>query len=147
MSLNKISSANRAEVRSSLDDAQIAVGGDVNPIVDWVNNISNEVTAVNTVTTSGGTAAAQTGTLNAISGTITSATLTNTVSTKTTLTVTNSYCTANSTVIAVISGATVGTGTIYIQSVVPAAGSFVVTLFNAVALTGTASVTIKFIIL
>jgi hypothetical protein len=147
MSLNKISSANRAEVRSSLDDAQLATGGDVNPIVDWVNNISNEVTAANTVTSSGGTAVDQSGTLNAISGTITSATLTNTVSTKSIITITNSYCTANSTVLAVISGATVGTGTIYIQSVVPAAGSFVITLFNPVALTGTANVRIKFIIL
>ena len=147
MALDKISNANRAAVRSSLDNALPAVGGDVNPIVDWANNISNEVTVANTVTSNGGTAAAQTGTLNAVSGTITSATLTNTVSTKTTITITDSYCTANSTVLAVISGATVGTGTIYIQSVVPAAGSFVITLFNAVALTGTASVKIKFIIL
>ena len=145
MSLNKISSANRAEVRSSLDEALPAVGGDVNPIVDWVNNISNEVTAVNTVTTTGTTA--QTGTLNTVSGTITTATLTVTVGQKTTVTITDSYCTANSTVIAVISGATVGTGAIYIQSVVPAAGSFVITLVNGVVLTGTPSVTIKFIIL
>jgi len=145
MSLNKISSANRAEVRSSLDEALPAVGGDVNPIVDWVNNISNEVTAVNTVTTTGTTA--QTGTLNAVSGTITTATLTVTAGQKTTVTITDSYCTANSTVMAVISGATVGTGAIYIQSVVPAAGSFVITLVNGIVLTGTPSVTIKFIIL
>ena len=147
MSLNLIRSSNRNDVRTSLDNAQIAVGGDVNPLIKFVNDITSDNTIVNTVTSSGGTATAQTGTLNAISGTITSATLTTTVNTKTTITVTNSYCTANSTVIAVISGATVGTGTIYIQSVVPAASSFVITLFNAVALTGTPSVTIKFIIL
>ena len=145
MSLNKISSANRAEVRSSLDDAQLATGGDVNPIVDWVNNISNEVTAANTVTTTGTTA--QTGTLSAVSGTITSATLTVTADLKTTVTIINPFCTADITVLDVISWATVGTGAVYIASVVPAAGSFVITLVNGVVLTGTPSVKIKFIIL
>lgn len=145
MSLNKITGANRNSVRTSLDNAQTAVGGDVNPIIDFANNISNEITAANTVTTTGTTA--QTGTLNAVSGTITSATLTVTVDLKTTVTITNSYCTANSTVLAVISGATVGTGAVYIASVVPAAGSFVITLVNGVVLTGTPSVKIKFIIL
>lgn len=43
MSLNKISSANRADVRSSLDDAQLATGGDVNPIVDSVNTLNDRV--------------------------------------------------------------------------------------------------------
>ena len=145
MALNKITGANRISVRTSLDNAQPAVGGDVNPIIDFANNISNEITAANTVTTTGTTA--QTGTLSAVSGTITSATLTVTVDLKTTVTITNSYCTANSTVLAVISGATVGTGAVYIASVVPAAGSFVITLVNGVVLTGTPSVKIKFIIL
>jgi hypothetical protein len=101
---------------------------------------------LNTVTSSGGTATAQTGTLNAMAGTITTATLTNTVDTKTTITITNSGCTANSTVFAVINSATIGTGQIYIQSVVPAANSFVITLCNSVALTGTSSVKIRFMI-
>jgi len=43
MALNKISSANRADVRSSLDDAQLATGGDVNPIVDSVNTLNDRV--------------------------------------------------------------------------------------------------------
>jgi hypothetical protein len=145
MALNKITGANRNSVRTSLDNAQPAVGGDVNPIIDFANNISNEVTAANTVTTTGTTA--QTGTLSAVSGTITSATLTVTADLKTTVTITNPYCTADSTVLAVISGATVGTGAVYIASVVPAAGSFVITLVNGVVLTGTPSVKIKFIIL
>lgn len=145
MSLNLITNTNRNAVRTSLTNAQIAVGGDVNPIIEFVNDISSGSTAVNTVTTTGTTA--QTGTLNAISGTITSATLTVTAGQKTTFTITNSNCTANSTVLAVVSGATVGTGAVYIQSVVPAAGSFVITLVNGIVLTGTPSVTIKFIIL
>ena len=145
MALNKITGANRNSVRTSLDNAQTAVGGDVNPIIDFVNSISSESTSANTVTTTGTTA--QTGTLSAVSGTITSATLTVTADLKTTVTITNSYCTATSTVLAVISEATVGTGAVYIASVVPAAGSFVITLVNGVVLTGTPSVKIKFIIL
>lgn len=120
---------------------------DVNPIIDWINNRVDATTLLNTVTSSGGSAAAQTGTLNTISGTITSATLTNTINLKSTITITNAYCTANSTVLAVMSGATVGTGALFIQSVVPSAGSFVITLSNHTALTGTASIIIKFIIL
>lgn len=145
MSLNKITGANRNSVRTSLDNAQTAVGGDVNPIIDFVNNISSESTSANTVTTTGTTA--QTGTLNAISGTITSATLTNTVSTATSITITNAYCTTTSTILCQFSAATVGTGGIFIQSVVASNGSFVINLYNPIALTGTASVKIKFIIL
>jgi len=147
MSLNLITNTNRNAVRTSLANAQIAVGGDVNPIIEFVNNISSDTTAVNTVTTTTRGTNAQTGTLNSISGTITSATLTAAVDTKTTFTITNSNCTANSTVLAVVSGATVGTGAVYIQSVVPAAGSFVITLVNGILLTGTPTVKIKFIIL
>ena len=145
MSLNKITGANRNSVRTSLDNAQTAVGGDVNPIIDFVNSISSESTSVNTVTTTGTTA--QTGTLSAISGTITSATLTNTVSTATSITITNAYCTTTSTILCQFSAATVGTGGIFIQSVVASNGSFVINLYNPIALTGTASVKIKFIIL
>jgi hypothetical protein len=146
---NKIKTkSNRiAQLEPGTGNNQPARASDVNPIFDWINNRADVTTAANTVTTSGGTAAAQTGTLNAISGTITSATLTNTANTKTTITVTNAYCTANSTVLAVISGVTIGTGTIFIQSVVPSAGSFQITLSNPVVLQGTASVNIKFIIL
>lgn len=146
MSFNLITNTNRNAVRTSLANAQIAVGGDVNPIIEFVNDITSDNTVANTVTTTGTTA--QVGTLNAVSGVITSATLTATVDTKTTFTITNSNCTANSTVLAVVSQATVGTGTVYIASVVPAAGSFVITIANGIALTGaTPTVQIKFIIL
>jgi hypothetical protein len=118
---------------------------DVNPIIDWINNRSDTNTAANAVTTTGTTA--QVGTLNAISGTVTTAALTVTAAQKTTVTITNAYCTANSTVMAVISDANVGTGAVYIASVVPSAGSFVVTLVNGIVLTGTPTANIKFIIL
>jgi hypothetical protein len=146
---NKIKTkSNRiAQLEPGTGNNQPARASDVNPIFDWINNRADVTTAANTVTTSGGTATAQTGTLNAISGTITSATLTTTANTKTTITVTNAYCTANSTVLAVISGVTIGTGTIFIQSVVPSAGSFQITLSNPVALAASSSVNIKFIIL
>lgn len=147
--LQKIKTISRrlVQLEGGTGNNQPARASDVNPIITWVNDRSDVTTTNNAVTSSGGTAAAQTGTLNTISGTITSATLTNTVNTKTTITITNAYCTASSTVMAVISGATIGTGTIFIQSVVPSAGSFQITLANPVALTGTATVNIKFIIL
>lgn len=110
---------------------------------DVVNIPANA--ANNTVTTSGGVIAAQTGTLNAKAGTITTATLTTTADTKTTLTITNSECTANSTVFAVINAATVGTtGYVCIQSVVPANGSFVITIANPTTLAASSTVKIRF---
>ena len=45
MALNKITGANRNSVRTSLDNAQPAVGGDVNPIVDVVNTVSDRLTS------------------------------------------------------------------------------------------------------
>lgn len=126
---------------------QPARASDVNPVITWINNRSDTTTAANTVTTSAFAGNAATATLNAISGTITSTTLTVTAALKQTITVTNAYCTANSTVIAMITDANVGTGAVYIASVVPAAGSFIITLVNGVVLTGTPTVQIKFIIL
>lgn len=145
--LQKIKTISRRiyQLEGGTGNNQPARASDVNPIIDWVNNRSDVNTAVNVVTTTGTTA--QVGTLNAISGTVTTATLTATAATKTTVTITNAYCTANSTVMAVISDANVGTGAVYIASVVPAAGSFVVTLVNGITLTGTPTANIKFIIL
>lgn len=137
MALNKISSANRADVRSSLDDALPAVGGDVNPIVDWVNNISNEVTAVNTAT-------GNSVTLNSVSGTVTSGTLSTLTSLgSNSITVNNTNCTANSTVLITVTAT--GTGAVAVTKVVANSGSFVATFSNIGAITGT--ITFKFIIL
>jgi len=145
--LQKIKTISRRiyQLEGGTGNNQPARASDVNPIIDWVNNRSDVNTAVNTVTTTGTTA--QVGTLNAISGTVTTATLTVTAAQKTTVTITNAYCTASSTVMAVVADANVGTGAVYIASVVPAAGSFVVTLVNGITLTGTPTANIKFIIL
>jgi hypothetical protein len=145
--LQKIKTISRrlVQLEGGTGNNQPARASDVNPVIQWVNDRSDVTTVNNTVTTTGTTA--QVGTLNAISGTITTATLTVTVGQKTTVTITDAYCTANSTVMAVITDANVGTGAVYIASVVPAAGSFVITLVNGIVLTGTPTAKIKFIIL
>lgn len=147
--LQKIRTLSRrlVQLEGGTGNNQPARASDVNPIIDWVNNRSDVTTVANTVTSSGGTINAQTGTLNAISGVITTATLTVTAANKTTITITNAYCTANSTVMAVVSDANVGTGAVYIASVVPAAGSFVITLVNGITLAASSTANIKFIIL
>lgn len=145
--LQKIRTLSRrlVQLEGGTGNNQPARASDVNPIIDWINYRSDVNTAANAVTTTGTTA--QVATLNAYSGTITTATLTNTLSQATTVTITDAYCTASSTVLCVLSSATVGTGAICMQSVVPSNGSFVINFYNLVALTGTATVTIKFIIL
>ena len=143
MSLNKITGANRNSVRTSLDNAQPAVGGDVNPIIDFVNNISSESTSVNTATSASAAV-----TLNAISGTITTEGLTTAADTTATLTVTNAYCTTASTVLCTIAGGTSTTGAQVLIKVVPSNGSFVISFRNvhaSAALNGT--LIFKFIIL
>jgi hypothetical protein len=147
--LQKIKTISRRiyQLEGGTGNNQPARASDVNPIIQWVNDRSDVNTATNAVTSSGGTINAQTGTINAISGTITTATLTTTAANKTTITITDAYCTANSTVMAVIANANVGTGAVYIASVVPAAGSFVITLVNGITLTGTPTAVIKFVIL
>lgn len=70
MALNKITGDNRNSVRTSLDNAQPAVGGDVNPIVDAINNLltPGAVTQATSVTTGV--------TLNSKSGVVTTVALT-----------------------------------------------------------------------
>lgn len=143
----KIYSGRVAQGKRPVGNNQQGRASDINPVINWINQRSDVNTAANTVTTSAFAANAATATLNAISGTITTTTLTVTAGLKQTITVTNSACTANSTVLAVITDANVGTGAVYIASVVPAAESFVITLVNGVVLTGTPTVRIKFIIL
>jgi hypothetical protein len=147
--LQKIRTLSRriVQLEGGTGNNQPARASDVNPIIDWINTRSDVNTVANTVTSSGGTINAQTGTLNAISGTVTTATLTVTAANKTVITITNAYCTANSTVMAVVSDANVGTGAVYIASVVPAAGSFVITLVNGITLAASSTANIKFIIL
>jgi len=143
----KIYNGRIAQLKTPVGNNQQGRASDINPIIDWVNERSDVNTSVNTVTSSGGSQTAQTGTLNAISGTITSATLASNLGQKTTITITNSFCFANSTVLAVITSAPVGTGAVIVQGTVASNGSFQITLTNVLLLTGTPAVTIKFIIL
>jgi len=45
MSLKKVTSNNRNSVRTTPDNAHVAVGGDVNPIVDAVNTLNDRVSS------------------------------------------------------------------------------------------------------
>ena len=116
---------------------QPARASDVNPIIEWVNDRSDLSTITNTAT---GNAV----TLNAISGVVTSGALTLTASAPNDVVVTNAYCTANSTVICIVtSGPT--TGSVAVAKVVAANGAFTATFVNVGVITGT--ITFKFIIL
>jgi hypothetical protein len=146
----KIYNGRIAQLKRPIGNNQQGRASDINPIVDWVNQRSDVNTTANAVTTSAfaGSPGTATATINAVSGTITTTAIAPiTTGTTNTITVTNSYCTANSTVLCQISDATLGTGAAFIQSVIPATGSFSIKLYNIVGLTGTPTLKIKFIIL
>ena len=149
----KIYSGRVAQGKRPVGNNQQGRASDINPIIKWVNDRSDVNTVANAVTTSAFTANNATATINAVSGTITTTSLSvagagsGAVNTKNTITVTNSFCTANSTVLAIITDTNVGTGAIYIASVTPSAGSFIITMVNGIALTGSPTARIKFIIL
>lgn len=139
----KLNSARLSQLESGPGLNQPARASDVNPIIDFLNNRSGDITAVNTATSSSAAV-----TLNTVSGTITTEALTTAAVTTATLTVTNSSCTANSTVLVQLSGGSYTTGVPIVVKVVPAAGSFVITFVNShasAALNGT--LIFKFIIL
>lgn len=145
--LQKIKTISRrlVQLEGGTGNNQPARASDVNPIIDWVNNRSDVTTVANAVTGS-----ATAATLNAISGTVTTASLTTAAASAATVnyTVTDAYCTANSTVVVLVSGGSFTTGVPHIVKVVPSAGSFVISFVNvhpSAALNGT--VVFKFIIL
>jgi len=143
--LDKIKTKSRriAQLEPGTGNNQPARASDVNPVIEWINQRSDVNTAANAVTGS-----ATAATINTVSGTITTASLTTAANTSVTYTVTNAACTANSTVIASISGGSFTTGLPIILRVVPSAGSFVITFRNidgAAALNGT--LVFKYIIL
>jgi len=142
----KIYSGRIAQGKRPVGNNQQGRASDINPIIEWVNQRSDVTTAANTVTTAG-TAGAQTATLNTTSGTITTIATNTAAPGTTTITVTNNKCTTTSTVLCQITTANITGGVAVIQSVVPGNGSFVINMSNAVALTGTATFVIKFIIL
>lgn len=138
----KTKSSRIAQLEPGTGNNQPARASDVNPIIDWVNNRSDVNTAANAVTGS-----ATAATINALSGTITTASLTTATNTAVTYTVTDAYCTANSTVLASISGGSFTTGAPVILRVVPSAGSFQIIFRNIDAASLNGTVIFKFIIL
>lgn len=140
MALDKIKKqrGRLSQLELGIGQNQMVRASDFNPVVDWINNRSNEVTAANTATSSSAAA-----TLNAVSGTITTESLTTAALTVATLTVTDSYCTANSTVLVQLVGGSYTAGVPVVVKVVPAAGSFVISFVNTHA-TNALNGTLKF---
>lgn len=142
MSLNKISSANRAEIRSSLDNALPAVGGDVNPIVDYINNsfTPSTVTQATSITTGV--------TLNSKSGVITTVSTTLAAgASASAFTLTNSTITSSSVILTNCEqGATGSSVNALVSSI--ANGSCNITLTNVGGTTtGAATVKIHFLVI
>lgn len=139
--LDKIKTKSRriAQLEPGTGNNQPARASDVNPVIEWINQRSDVNTVANT-------ASGNTPTLNAISGTITTASLNTAAGGTQDITVTNAYCTANSTILAIVS-ATSSAGVPVVARVTPSAGSFVVRLVNAGTAALNNTVTFKFIIL
>lgn len=133
-----------AQLEKGTGQNQFVRASDFNPIVDYLNNRKSDNTS-NTVTLSG--TGASSGTLNTEYGIVTSGTLNAAAGASNVLTIANSYVTANSFVIPVITAYS-GTGQPVIAKCVCSAGSIAITLQNVSAATAlTSTATIKFIIL
>lgn len=132
-----------AQLEKGIGQNQFVRASDFNPIVDYLNNRKSDNTS-NTVTLSG--TGASSGTLNKEYGTVTSGTLNAAAAASNVLTIANSYVTANSFVIPVISTYG-GAGQPIIAKCVCTAGSIAITLQNVGAAALTSTATIKFIIL
>lgn len=135
----KIYSGRVAQGKRPVGNNQQGRASDINPVINWINQRSDVTTAANVAT-------GNTPTLNSISGTITTAALNTAAGGTTNITVTNSFCAANSTVLAIVS-ATSSAGVPVVARVTPSTGSFVVTLVNAGTVALDNTVTFKFIIL
>lgn len=135
----KIYSGRIAQLKRPVGNNQQGRASDINPVIDWINQRSDVSTVANT-------ASGNTPTLNAISGTITTASLATLADAGQDITVTNSFATANSTIIAVVSS-TSSAGVPIITRVTPSAGSFVVRIVNVGTAALNNTVTFKFIIL
>lgn len=102
---------------------------DVNPMIDYLNNRSS----INKGTVTQGTSITTGVTLNAVAGTITTVSSTLAADTTATFTVTNSEVTASSIILASLSYPTTATGEPVIDRIVPASGSFTITIRNVSA--------------
>ena len=139
MSLNLITNTNRNAVRTSLANAQIAVGGDVNPIIEFVNNIydaNQSVTQATSITTAV--------TLNALCGSVTTVSSTLAGAGTTAFTVNNSLVKTTSKVFVSLVYNGTGIPVVTVQSI--ANGSFVVEINNAAATALNSTLTINFLV-
>jgi hypothetical protein len=140
MSLNLITNTNRNAVRTSLANAQIAVGGDVNPIIELLNDIydaDQSVTQATNITTAV--------TLNALCGSVTTVSSTLAGAGTTAFTVNNSLVKTTSKVFVSLVYNGTGIPVVTVQSV--ANGSFVVEINNAAAATVlNSTLTINFLV-
>lgn len=140
MSLNLITNTNRNAVRTSLANAQIAVGGDVNPIIELLNDIydaDQSVTQATNITTAV--------TLNALCGSVTTVSSNLAGAGTTAFTVNNSLVKTTSKVFVSLVYNGTGIPVVTVQSV--ANGSFVVEINNAAAATAlNSTLTINFLI-
>ena len=141
MSLIPITTTNRNAVRTSLTNAELAVGGDVNPIISLLNSIydaNQSVTQATSITTAV--------TLNALVGSVTTVSSTLAGAGTTAFTVNNTTVKSTSKVFVSLVYSGAGIPVVTVQSV--ANGSFVVEINNAAAATAlNAVLTINFIIL
>lgn len=127
-----------SQLEVGLGNNQPVRASDVNPIIDYLNDRKSDNTT-NVVTLS-----SNAGTLSKVYGTITTESLTTAAGSAQALTITNTLCTADSMVTAVISGYS-GTGIPVISKITPASGSFVITVHNVAAAAAlNAALTIKF---
>lgn len=140
MSLNLITNTNRNAVRTSLANAQIAVGGDVNPIIEFVNDIydaNQSVTQATNITTAV--------TLNALCGSVTTVSSILPGAGTTAFTVNNSLVKTTSKVFVSLVYNGTGIPVVTVQSI--ANGSFVVEINNAAAATAlNSTLTINFLV-
>lgn len=123
-----------------LGQNQLVRASEFNDIVDYLNDRKSDNTT-NVVTLD-----SNAGTINSVYGTITSEALTTAAAGGESLEITNSSCTANSMVIAVISAYSGSDGLPVITMVESAAGAFSIALANLGADALDGAVTIKFLI-
>jgi hypothetical protein len=125
-----------AQLKYGPGNNQYCRASDFNPVVDYVNNFAgvNAVTSTQTGTTN---------TTNAVAGVVTFTSQSVAAGANATYTITNSNVTTSSIVNVNITSATAGALPLVVK-VVPAAGSFAVTILNFTGATTYTSITFSF---
>ena len=134
-----INSAGRgAQLELGPGNNQYCRASDFNPVVDYINNQAGVNAVVSTQT---GT----TNTTNAVSGVVTFTSQSIAAGNTATYTITDSYVTTTSNVMVTITSATAGAVPLVVK-VVPAAGSFAVTILNFTGATTYTSISFSFVV-